>query len=155
VRSDRIDASTAPNTEANTTEDAIDPDWSLATSVADEPLRDDGLVRRLVAGQVRRDRAVPVDVPRLGPAAAGGAVQRPGHRGPGPVRDPALDLGDHSRHHGPGGGLGRLGHEVVEAEQRPHQVHVRLDRLQHLLFQQEPPQAEPVDRVTLHDLHDR
>ena len=34
VRSDRIDASTAPKTDAYTTEDAIDPDWSMASTMS-------------------------------------------------------------------------------------------------------------------------
>jgi hypothetical protein len=34
VRSDRIDASTAPKTDAYTTEDAIDPDWSMAKTMS-------------------------------------------------------------------------------------------------------------------------
>jgi hypothetical protein len=34
VRSERSDASTAPNTDAYTTEDAIDPDWSMASTMS-------------------------------------------------------------------------------------------------------------------------
>ncbi len=34
VRSARIEASTAPNTDAYTTEDAIDPDWSMASTMS-------------------------------------------------------------------------------------------------------------------------
>ena len=34
VRSDRIEASTAPNTDAYTTEEAIEPDWSMARTMS-------------------------------------------------------------------------------------------------------------------------
>ena len=34
VRSARSDASTAPNTDAYTTEEAIDPDWSMASTTS-------------------------------------------------------------------------------------------------------------------------
>ena len=34
VRSARIEASTAPNTDAYTTEGAIDPDWSMASTTS-------------------------------------------------------------------------------------------------------------------------
>ena len=82
-------------------------------------------------------------------------VQRPGHRGPGPVGDPALDLGDHLRHDGPRGRLRGLRHDPAERQQRADQVHVRLDALEHLLLKQQLPQVQPVDGVPLHDLHHR
>ncbi len=47
-----------------------------------------------------------------------------------------------------------LGQRVAQAHQRRRQVHVGRDVLEHLGLEQQPVQAEPVDRVLLHDLHD-
>ena len=47
-----------------------------------------------------------------------------------------------------------LGHRPVEREQRADQVDVRLDGLQHLRLQQQRGEAQPLDRVALHDLDD-
>jgi hypothetical protein len=108
----------------------------------------------LVAGEVGGDRAVPVDVARPGTAAARRPVECAGDGRAGAVRDPPLDLRDDPGDDLAGGRLGRLRHEVVEAEQRADQVHIRLDRLEHLRLEQQLPEVEPVDRVPLHDLHD-
>jgi hypothetical protein len=48
-----------------------------------------------------------------------------------------------------------LGDRAVEAEQRADQMYVRLDRLEHLGFEQKLLQAQPVHGVALHDLDDR
>ena len=54
------------------------------------------------------------------------------------------------------GGLPGLGRDdAVQRQQRGDQVHVRLDRLQHLRLQQHLAQVEPLQRVLLHHLHDR
>src|SRR4029079_10739918 len=44
---------------------------------------------------------------------------------------------------------------AVEGKQRSDEVHVRLDGLEQLRLEQELVQAEALDRVLLHDAHDR
>jgi hypothetical protein len=90
---------------------------------------------------------------RPGAATAGRPVERAGDGRAGAVRDPPLDLRDDPGDDLAGGRLRRLRHEVVQAEQRAHQVHVGLDRLEHLRLKQQLPQVQPVDRVPLHHLH--
>ena len=54
-----------------------------------------------------------------------------------------------------GGAPAGLRHHPAQREQRADQVDVGLDRVEHLRLQQQPLQAEPLDRVGLHDLHHR
>ena len=167
VRSDRIDASTAPNTpRTRPTRPSSRTGRSQSTTsrcdaagaprVADQPLRDDRAVApagsacrlaRIVRSQSMsrcRGRSI-----RRGP------VERAGHRGPGRARPSARSsssttLRDHLAARSPWSSPA----SPVEREQRADQVDVGLDRVQHLRLQQQPGQVEPLDRVALHDLHD-
>ena len=127
----------------------------VPAAVADQPLRHDRAVRRREVLEVGADGAVPVDVRCRGRLIRAGPVERAGDRGPGPLGEPRLQLGDDPADHLPGGLLGLLRHHPVQRQQRADQVHVGLDRLQHLRLQQQPGQVEPLDRVGLHHLHHR
>ena len=79
----------------------------------------------------------------------------PVDRGPGPLGDPPLQVVDDLARPPAGrSAWSWLGHHPVQREQRADQVHVGLDRLQHLRLQQQPGQVEPLDRVGLHHLDD-
>jgi hypothetical protein len=67
----------------------------------------------------------------------------------------ALERFDNLAHDQPCGVARLGGDDAVEREQRADEVDVRLDGLEQLGLEQETVEVEPVDRVLLHDAHDR
>jgi hypothetical protein len=105
--------------------------------------------------EVEPDRAIPVDVGVARPVDPRGPVERAGHGGLGLVGDAAFEVVDDLAHHLAGDVFGLVGHDPVEREQRAHEVDVGLDGVEHLRLQEQAGEVEPLDRVRLHDLHDR
>ena len=66
-----------------------------------------------------------------------------------------LDLRDHLSDDLAGRGPGGVGQQLVELDEQGDEVQVGLDGAQHLRFQQQLAQVEPVDRVALQHLHHR
>ena len=88
------------------------------------------------------------------PAGAGGAVEGPLTAWRVRLREPPLEVLDDLAHDRAGRLARALGDHAGEREQVADQVHVGLDGLQHLGLQQHLAQAEPLDGVALHHLHD-
>ena len=122
--------------------------------IADQTLRHDGLVLGQVVVQIAADGRRPVDVAPPRATSLGRAVDRAGHRRPGLLRHPALDLAHDRLDDGARRGAGGLRHDPVESDQGADQVDVGLDRGQQLRFEEHRRQLEPIDRVPLHDLDD-
>ena len=159
-------ASTAANSEAYTTLSAIEPDWSTAITTSRArlgwrrpwPISRSGTIAWCSGTQWRRfarDRVRPVDV-----AGAG----TPGPRRPGEgaahglrrlIGEPRLQIGEHPLDHAPRRRPGLVGEQPVEFDEQRHEMDVGLDRPQQLGFEEQLPQVEPLDGVTLEDLHDR
>ncbi len=119
-------------------------------AVADELLGDDRAAVGLVVLQVGADGAIPVDLARARSVGARGAIQAAAHRLEQRIRQLALQLLHHAAHHLPRGILRLLRDDVAQREQRRHQMHVRLDLLQHLRLQQHLRQVQALQRVLLH-----
>ena len=165
MRSDRIEASTAPNTPAYTTEEAIEPLWSRHTMTSRATALACSWRSRPAAPAPRSAAAAGSGAgwrgwcgpsrcrPGAGPAGAARPVQRAGDRRTGPLRQPPLQVTGHRGTTARADSRACSGRTRLSDSRVPTRCTSGSTAVQHLGLEQQPGQAEPLDRVLLHHLH--
>ena len=106
-----------------------------------------------VVAQVGVDGSPPVNVAGARPTGALRTSERAVHCLLGARREPALDLLDHLGHQLAGRRSGGIGEQFVQLHEQRDQMQIGLNGTQHLRFEQQLTQVQPIDGIALQHLH--